>query len=72
MKQDNQPRMSRADRLLLQTMKDRKEKKGTPQYLNENHTTNSEAAMRQIAASKTRIIDWDSEAERQKRNSTDC
>lgn len=42
-----------------------------PKYLTPAHQKNSEAAMKYIAESKKRMIDWEKELERQKHNSKD-
>lgn len=40
-------------------------------YINKAHQKNSEAAMKFIADSKKRTINWEEELKRQKRNSKD-
>jgi hypothetical protein len=40
-------------------------------HINKAHRQNAEAAMKYIADSKKRIINWEEEIERQKRNSKD-
>ncbi|HEX8563770.1 MAG TPA: hypothetical protein VF676_12400 [Flavobacterium sp.] len=67
--------ISRADRLLLTVMMERKVERDNVEsshnYLTEAHKANSEAAMRNIAARKKSKIDWEAESERQKRNAVD-
>lgn len=42
-----------------------------PKYINKAHQKNTEAAMKYIAVSKKRTINWEEELKRQKRNSKD-
>lgn len=41
-----------------------------PKYLNKSHQKNSQAAMKYIAESKNRKINWEEEIERRRRNSS--